>query len=154
MAKQSRLLGRIVGVFTCTPTISHLHFQYRPFPIRLNRLLTKKNAKAIAVSGILGEQASEAICARRPVIAYTVGGLGEALGDGECGVLMDMQDFDNVVDVCDRLLMYPELVDSAVIRAWEFASKLTIDKNLRRLCEVYDDIFFDSSADYLCNSEK
>ena len=99
-----------------------------------------------------GYVALEAMCAQRPVVASNVGGLGEVLDHGKRGVLVDMHDIDNVVAVCEKLITYPELIESPVARAWEFASKLTINEHLRQLCEVYDDILLNSPTQNLYNS--
>jgi glycosyltransferase involved in cell wall biosynthesis len=98
------------------------------------------------VEEAFGYAAIEAMCAKRPVIASNVGGLGEALGNGERGFLVNMEDVDSVVDVFERLIAKPSIADKKIECAWEFVSKLTTDEHIRQLYDVYDDIFTNSTC--------
>ena len=97
--------------------------------------------------------ALEAMCAKRPVIASNVGGMGEVLGNGERGVLVNMKDVDSVVDVCERLITQPELAEKQIERAWDFVSKLTTDEHIKQLCDVYDDIVTNSPSNAIGNTK-
>lgn len=90
--------------------------------------------------------AIEAMCAKRPVIASNVGGAGEALGEGERGLLVNMNDVDTVVEACEKLITQPDVAATLVERGWDFASKLTIEEHIRQLYDVYDDILMNSSS--------
>lgn len=57
----------------------------------------------------LGNAAMEALGAQRPVVATRVGGLGELVVDGECGLLVDPEDVSGLAGALRRLLRDPEL---------------------------------------------
>jgi len=97
--------------------------------------------------------AIEPMCAKRPVIASNLGGTGEALGNGERGFLVNMKDVDSVVDVCERLITQPDIAEEKIERAWDFASKLTIDVHIKQLYDVYDDIVTNSSSNAIGNTK-
>ncbi len=105
------------------------------------------------VEEAFGYVAIEAMCAKRPVISSNVGGMGEALGDGERGFLVNMSDIDNVVDVCEKLITQPDCATILLESAWNFASKLTIEEHVRQLYDFYDDILMEPPRNYVVDSK-
>jgi glycosyltransferase involved in cell wall biosynthesis len=83
----------------------------------------------------------EAMSARRPIVASAVGGVPEAVSDGEDGVLVAPGDASALADAICALLEEPARAASIGHRAQRTAhERFTLAHMIDGLCEVYDEV--------------
>ena len=88
-----------------------------------------------------GRTATEAMAARRPVIAYDWGGLSELIRDRETGFLVDFRDIDQLVDRVKTLCENPGLISEMGLRGRAFVSRHYSAKRFaERLTDAYSTI--------------
>lgn len=98
-----------------------------------------------------GRTVTEAMAARRPVIAYNWGALPELIQDGETGFLVEFRNIDELVDRVRTLCENPELILDMGLRAREFVGRC---HSLERFKELLKNFFHGlgyKSAQPICN---
>lgn len=113
--KKAHFLGRLAGRWTRTPTLIHLHFEYRPKPAWLHRLLASHTPMALAVSAVLREHAVTAfgMPPERARVAYNglkvddfahpAPGARTKIRDELC-----LQESQTLITLCGRIMDRPE----------------------------------------------
>lgn len=82
-----------------------------------------------------------------PVVAYDVGGVGDAVVDGETGSLVAAGDRAAMVERIDRLLRAPALADRMGARgARRAAERFSVDRMVAGYERVYRDVLAESTA--------
>jgi glycosyltransferase involved in cell wall biosynthesis len=81
--------------------------------------------------------ALEALCAGRPVVAFSVGGIPEIVIDGETGLLVPKGDIDALADALLRVLDDRALRDHLIERGRQHAKRFTVQRHVQRLTEIY-----------------
>jgi glycosyltransferase involved in cell wall biosynthesis len=83
----------------------------------------------------------EAMVLRRPVCATPVGGIPEAIIDGETGLLFEVDDDRMLARQIERLLTDSVLRDKIVEQAYEYVLKgFTPDEHTRIVTEVFESV--------------
>lgn len=87
-----------------------------------------------------GYAALEAEAVGRPVVAFRVGGLPEAVVDGRTGILVERGDVEALGHALEELLVDGARRSSMGVAARAFASEFTIERHVQRLGEIYREL--------------
>ena len=83
----------------------------------------------------------ESMRAGLPVVASAVGGIDEAIRDGDTGYLVPRGDVDALRDRIGRVLASPELrVRMGAAGRRFFEQEFTLERSVRRTLAVYEDV--------------
>lgn len=90
------------------------------------------------VFGIVG---LEAMAAKKPVVAYDVGGISQWLVDGKTGVLVEPGDVEALRRQIERLLKAPDVLDRMGRNGYShFQNEFTVQEHAKALVSVYENI--------------
>lgn len=88
----------------------------------------------------LGTSVLDAMSVGLPVIGTTAGGIGEMIGDGECGLLVPSQDPEQlakaILKLASEASLRKKFAEAARTRAQEFDYRIMVRKNLELLSEL------------------
>ncbi len=140
-------LGYPLKIFGTGPEMKHLRKIAKPNIEFLGRISEEKKielmGKALAFIHPqvedFGITAVESMAAGRPVIAYGIGGAQETVIDGETGILIKNQNWENLLDTI--LNFHPKNWDSGKIRlhAEKFDEKIFKEKIQRFVTDKYEE---------------
>ncbi len=83
----------------------------------------------------------ESMVLRRPVIATTVGGVGDSIKDGETGFLMPVDDDEALAYLVQRLIVNPQKRQEIVDRAYIYVHEhFHPDNHTRRISNIFESL--------------